>query len=183
MTLDESDEPLVRGTLAGDATAFESLVRRYRRAALARALSIVGNSFAAEDVAQDAFVQAYEQLATLREHARFGAWLLMIVHRRSLNALRAEKRRRAVPLTDAIPDRTARATDGSADPRASRASILVAMRALTEVQCTVVLLADLEGWPHERIATTVGCSIAMSRRHLSDARKRLRELLAQEVRR
>jgi RNA polymerase sigma-70 factor (ECF subfamily) len=122
-------------------------------------------------------------LATLRDHARFGAWLLMIVHRRSLNALRSEKRRRTVPLTDTIPDREAGATDGGPDPRASRATLVAAMRALTEVQCTVVLLADMEGWPHERIATTVGCSIAMSRRHLSDARKRLRELLAQEVRR
>jgi RNA polymerase sigma-70 factor, ECF subfamily len=183
VTIDDRDEDLVRRTLAGDAAAYGSLVRGYRRAALAHALAIVGDTFAAEDVAQDAFVQAYEQLATLRDHSRFAAWLLTIVHRRSLNALRSEKRRRAALLTDAMPDRAAIAEDDALATRASRAALLAAIASLSPVQRTVVLLSDLEGWPHERIATTVGCSVVMSRRHLSYARKRLRELLAQEGRR
>jgi len=180
VTIDDRDEDLVRRTLAGDAAAYGSLVRSYRRTALAHALAIVGDTFAAEDVAQDAFVQAYDQLATLRDHSRFAAWLLTIVRRRSLNALRSEKRRRAAPLTDAMPDRSAIAWDDAVATRTTRAALLAALSSLTPAQRTVVLLSDLEAWPHERIAKIVGCSVVMSRRHLSDARKRLRELLAQE---
>jgi len=182
VSIDDRDEELVRRTLAGDATAYAWLVRRHRRAALARALAIVGDSFEAEDVAQDAFAQGYEQLATLRDHARFGAWLLTIVHRRSLNALRSARRRRTVDLHDAIPDRAATADDVIAT-HPSRAALLTALASLSPVQRTVVLLADLEGWSHDRIAGAVGCSVVMSRRHLSDARRRLRELLTQEERR
>ena len=184
MSIDDRDEELVRRTLAGDATAYASLVRRHRRAALARALAIVGDTFEAEDVAQDSFVQGYEQLATLRDHARFATWLLTIVHRRSLNALRSASRRRAVDLDDAIPDGAANTASDVVDAtHRSRAALLAALASLSPVQRTVVLLADLEEWPHDRIAATVGCSVVMSRRHLSDARRRLRELLTQEERR
>ena len=82
---EQSDEGLVHRTLAGEQNAFADLVRRYRRAALARALAILGDPAEADDIAQEAFVHAYEQLATCRQPARFAAWLLTIVHRRSLN--------------------------------------------------------------------------------------------------
>lgn len=181
VTRDDSDDELVQRTLSGDAEAFAPLVRRHRRAALARALAIVLDPLDADDVAQGAFVQAYEQLATLRNPARFEVWLMTIVHRRALNFTRAEKRRRAEPLTDAIPDHTRASTDSALANRALRAELLAALAQLTIAQRTVVLLADLEGWPHERIAHSLGCSIAMSRRHLSDGRRRLRALLAHQV--
>src|ERR1700733_4323783 len=101
------DDALVQRTLGGDATAYEALVRRYRRAAGARALAIVVDTYEAEDVAQEAFVQGYEQLATLRDGSRFEGWLLTIVHRRALNALRARKRRRTAALSDSLPDPSA----------------------------------------------------------------------------
>jgi len=82
---EQSDEGLVHRTLAGEQNAFADLVRRCRRAALARALAILGDPAEADDIAQEAFVHAYEQLATCRQPARFAAWLLTIVHRRSLN--------------------------------------------------------------------------------------------------
>jgi RNA polymerase sigma-70 factor (ECF subfamily) len=180
---DERDEALVRRALAGDAPAYASLVRRYRRAALARALAIVLDAFDADDVAQEAFVQAYEQLATLRDPARFGAWLLTIVHRRSLNALRASTRRRTTALSDSLPDHSASAGIDASSDAPSRPALLAALASLSPTQRTVVLLADLEDLPHEKIARAVGCSVTMSRRHLSDGRRRLRELLTQEKRR
>jgi RNA polymerase sigma-70 factor (ECF subfamily) len=181
VTSDDRDDQLVQRTLAGDPEAFAPLVRRHRRAALARALAVVLDPLDADDVAQGAFVQAFEQLATLRDPARFEVWLMTIVHRRALNFIRAEKRRRAEPLTDAIPDRTRAGADTVLANSALRAGLLAALAQLSLVQRSVVLLADLEGWPHERIAESLGCSVVMSRRHLSDARRRLRALLAHEV--
>jgi RNA polymerase sigma-70 factor (ECF subfamily) len=175
---DHPDYELVQRTLAGDSAAFAPLVDRYRRAALARALAIVLDPLDADDVAQDAFLQAYEQLATLRDARRFEIWLMTIVHRRALNFVRADKRRRKEPLTNAIaaahPDEASSALVASG----SRERLIAALAQLSPVQRSVVLLADLEDWSHERIAASLGCSILMSRRHLSDARRRLRALLA-----
>lgn len=181
VTIDHSDDELVRRTLGGDSEAFAPLVRRHRRGALARALAIALDPLDADDIAQGAFVQAFEQLATLRDPARFEVWLMTIVHRRALNFVRAERRRRSDPLTDAIPDRASTAPDDALADGALRAELLAALSKLSLVQRSVVLLADLEDWSHERIARSLGCSIVMSRRHLSDARRRLRALLEQKV--
>src|SRR5919202_5829264 len=97
------DATLVRRVLAGESSAFAALVRRHRRAALAGALAVVGDPADADDVAQDAFVHAYDRLATCRDPSRFGAWLLAIVRRRALNQLRTVRRRRAVPLDESLP--------------------------------------------------------------------------------
>lgn len=177
---DRGDDELVSATLDGDSAAFEALVRRHRRAAIARALAVVGEPADAEDVAQDAFVQAYEQLATCRERARFAAWLLTIVHRRALNHLRSVRRRRASPLDADLPA-TGRTAADDVERGELRHRLLAALRELPLVQREIVLLADLEEWSHARIAAVIGISVTMSRRHLSDARRRLRQLLVKST--
>src|SRR5205085_8055809 len=72
---ESSDAQLVERTLAGDTSAYAELVRRYRRAALARALAALGEQPEAEDVAQESFVQAYDQLGTCRDPPRSGPCL------------------------------------------------------------------------------------------------------------
>jgi RNA polymerase sigma-70 factor (ECF subfamily) len=175
---ESSDAQLVDRTLDGETGAYAELVRRYRRAALARALAILGEPSEAEDVAQESFVQAYDQLGTCRDPARFGAWFLAIVHRASLNRHRSIRRRRSVPLEPDLED------SRQADPAVSvergdvRRRLLGALSQLSPVQREVVLLADLEDWSHAEIAEKTGLSVTMSRRHLSDARRKLRGLLS-----
>src|SRR5215207_4076270 len=175
---ESTDEELVHRTLAGEQNAFAGLVRRHRRAALARALAILGDPADADDIAQEAFVQAYEQLATCRHPDRFAAWLLTIVHRRSLNRLRTIKRRRLVPLDDTLPTQHGDSALRTLERADLRAQLLAALARLAPIQREIVLLADVEHWPHDRIAQATGISVLMSRRHLSDARRRLRALLA-----
>ena len=178
MTSDDPDEEHAQRTLAGDPDAFAPLVRKHRRTAVARALAIVLEPLEADDVAQVAFIQAYEQLATLRDPSRFESWLMTIVHRTALNALRTTRRRRAEPLNNSIRDDTHTQPEAASAQRIREHALLAALAQLTPVQRTVLLLADLEEWPHRRIADAVGCSTEMSRRHLSDARRRLRQLLS-----
>jgi len=172
------DEALVHRTLAGAEDAFAVLVRRHRRAALARALALLGDPAEADDIAQEAFVHAYEQLATCRQPARFAAWLLTIVHRQSLNRLRTIRRRRLVPLDDSMPSEHSDAPVRMLERADLRARLLAALARLAPVQREIVLLADVEHWSHDRIAKAIGVSVLMSRRHLSDARRRLRDLLS-----
>ena len=178
MAIESTDEELVHRTLAGEQNAFEGLVRRHRRAALARALAILNDPADAEDIAQEAFVHAYEQLATCRHPDRFAAWLLTIVHRRSLNRLRGDRRRRIAPLDETIPAGRSDAPIANLERAELRSRLLAALGRLAPIQREVVLLADVEHWPHDRIAAATGISVLMSRRHLSDARRKLRALLS-----
>ena len=177
MATEQSDEVLVQRTLAGEKHAFETLVRRHRRAALARALAILGDPADADDIAQEAFVHAYEQLATCRQPDRFAAWLLTIVHRRSLNRLRSVRRQRLVPLDDTLPAEHAESAVLNLERADLRIRLLAALAQLTPIQREIVLLADVEHWSHDQIASATGISVLMSRRHLSDARRKLRTLL------
>ena len=75
---EQNDETLVTLTLLGDTSAYESLVIRWQKAVLASAVCITRNKYLAEDAAQDAFVCAWMKLNTLREPAKFGAWVCRI---------------------------------------------------------------------------------------------------------
>jgi RNA polymerase sigma-70 factor (ECF subfamily) len=166
-------------TLAGDSTAYAELVRRYRRAAFACALAVVSDQQEADDVAQDSFIQGYDQLGSCRDPSRFGAWLLTIVRRRALNQLRSIKRRRTVSLEPTVAATSPGTGPSEAVETAElRSTLLAALAQLSPVQREVVLLADLEDWSHADIADKTGISVTMSRRHLSDARRKLRGLLA-----
>src|SRR5215211_1080262 len=81
----ESDASLVARARLGDASATETLLRRYFRAAYVVAFARVGNRFDAEDVCQDAFIRCVERLEDCRQPDKFGAWLIRIVRNTAHN--------------------------------------------------------------------------------------------------
>ncbi len=113
--------------------------------------------------------------SSTRPPARFGAWLLTSVKRRALNRVRSIRRQRAVALDDSVPASADSAAE--LERRELRDRLRRALARLSVVQREVVLLADVEQWSHADIATGLGISVLMSRRHLSDARRTLRALL------
>lgn len=129
-------------------------------------LSVLRNVADAEDVAQDAFVAAFESLETCRDPSRFAAWLFTIVRNKARNRL---SRRREGEAT---------AEEGSAaglDQLVARQQLLAGLARLTEVQREVVLLHDLESWTHAEIAAALDLSEVNSRQHLFVARRTMRE--------
>ena len=171
-----SDAELVTRTCAGDAGAFDALVRRHYRAAFAVAFAHMGNRADAEDVCHDAFVRAADRLEDCRSPERFAQWLCAIVRNHARNTLERNNVRRTAPLE---ADTAASTHDSARDAELSelRARLEEALAALPPVQREVVLLHDLDGWTHESIAESLGTSPGMSRQHLFHARKRLRALL------
>src|SRR4051794_34757360 len=83
-----SDDALVADAIAGDQSAFASLVTRYQRATIATCLTILRDRQLAEDAAQDAFVAAYRSLRTLRDRRAFGGWLITIARNRASRVAR-----------------------------------------------------------------------------------------------
>ncbi len=83
----QNDETLVMLTLAGDQSAYETLVVRHQRAVVSAAASVTQNQFMAEDAAQDAFVTAWMKLNTLQEPQKFVTWVCRIAKNCALNTV------------------------------------------------------------------------------------------------
>jgi len=173
----DSDASLVARARQGDASAAAALLRRYFRASYLLALGRLGNRSDAEDACQDAFVRCLERLHECREPARFGAWLLSIVRSTAHNRGDYLRVRATEPLDSHGALRSPEPADRLAEQNELKATLWRALEHLSPVQRDVVLLHDLEGWRHAEIAGRLALSEGMSRRHLSDARKRLRALL------
>src|SRR5919206_4019563 len=103
--LDEpiSDElALVRAAKAGDISAFEQLVHRYDRKIFRIAQHITQNAEDAEDVVQDAFLKAYQNLERFQENSKFYTWLVRIAVNEALMKLRRRRTGKLVSLDEEI---------------------------------------------------------------------------------
>src|SRR5690349_18329339 len=106
-----ADGKLVRACLDGNKAAFDQLIRRYQRQAVAVSYRLLGNTQDALEVTQDAFLKAFTSLATLQKPEAFGGWLMRIVSNLSLNYRRGRKTRSQLPLDDLLGKSTAEQAD------------------------------------------------------------------------
>jgi RNA polymerase sigma-70 factor (ECF subfamily) len=172
-----SDEELVARICSGDAAAFEVLMRRYFRMAFLVAFAQIGNREDAEDVCQDAFMRCWERMAECRDPARVSSWIVTIVRNTAHNRREFLRVRTAESLEAGDNVASHDRPDVAASRAELRARLTSALQSLSPTQREVVLLHDYEGWKHAEVAARLELSETMSRRHLSDARKRLRQLL------
>ena len=170
------DAELVERVLAGNAGAFDELVRRYLRRAFAVSIRILGNREDAEDMTQESFLAALEKLHTFDTSRPFGPWLFRIVANRSLNARKARAVRRAEPIPDDL-------AAGGASPlaeverRERGESLRAALESLPERQRQIVRLFELEGFSSIEIGDMLGMPDGTVRWHLHQARAALRAAL------
>jgi RNA polymerase sigma-70 factor, ECF subfamily len=175
--MNDSDARLVERIRTGDPAAFETLMRRHFRMAFIIAFAHLQNRTDAEDVCQDAFFRCWQRIEECREPARVAAWIAAVVRTVALNRRESLRLRatEAIEAAQRIP--SSQRTDGGAVRAELRDRLESALRQLLPTRREVLLLHDLEGWKHAEIAERLDISELMSRRHLSDARKRMRELL------
>ena len=178
--MEDTDARLVERARDGDGGAFEHLVRRHLRAAHVVALSLTGEAADAEDVCQDAFIAALERLDECREPDRFRSWLLAIVRNRAHNFRRYRSLRQGPPLHPGVPARQ-RGPAEAAQDRGLRDRLTGALAQIPDTHRQVVLLHDLEGWPHKDIGDALGITEGSSRVYLHKARKALREILGPDM--
>lgn len=185
------DAALVAEVLAGQNRAFDRLVTIYERPAVSTAYRLLGNSEDARDVVQNAFVKAFRSLAKLKEPTRFGPWLLRIVSNLSLNARRS-RRSNVVPLdeqrgTDGAttgegePVVTSFTPDRNAESRELQEAIDAALAQLPEKQRLALVLFTIEGWAQKDIAQMLECSLETVKWNVFQARKRLKDLLSDQM--
>jgi RNA polymerase sigma-70 factor (ECF subfamily) len=166
-----STKQLVDAARSGDRAAYGELVRRYERAVIATGWSMLGDFHAAQDLAQDTFVSAYQQLATLRDSALFGTWVLKIAQRK---ALRLRTQVAANHLSSDFMDGFPAAIEPETGEL--REELMRAVGQLPEHERLVVVLRHLDGHSVDMVAKITGRSVGTITKQLSRAVERLRHL-------
>ncbi len=176
---DEAAEMVLRAQ-AGDADAFGELVEELWAPLVGLARAVLAGDAEAEDVVQDALVVAWRRLPSLRDAARFPAWVRRIVVRRCLRHLRRRAAHPTAELSAVDPGRARRPAPATAP--ASDAAIDVArlLGALPPRQRAVLYLTAVEGRTDREIAALLGILPPTVRVHRLRAARRLRGLLESE---
>ena len=182
----ETDEPdreehrLVERARAGDASAFETLVRRYQELAFRTAYVVAGRGDEADDAAQEAFLKAHRALPRFRSGAPFRPWLLRIVANEARNRRRSAGRRERLaeramterPLPEAVPS-----PEAAVISEERRRTLLDAVNRLREEdQVTIASRYFLE-LSEAETAAALGCAVGTVKSRLSRALTKLRQEL------
>lgn len=169
--LDRTDEQLARAAKDGDADAYDALVRRYLRRAMALAWQYTRRVEDAEDVVQEAFHRAVRGLGAYDEQRPFSAWFYAIVRNVARGAISKDARRAALaPITLLEEEPPALVV---IDPVVI-GDIERALESLSPMQRTCVRLCDFEGYSSVEAGRMLGLSEGTIRTHLHRARGRLR---------
>lgn len=171
-----ADAELVKRCLREDRDAFDLLIRRYQDAVYGLALSYTRDFADAEDLAQEAFVSAYLELATLRDPSKFGSWLKSTVVHLCLNWRRSHPGK-MVPI-DAVPEKMLSDVprpDELQEARDLRARVLDAIGRLSERNREAVTLYYIDGLSKEEIGAFLDVSPAALNQRLHRAREQLKE--------
>ncbi len=157
----------------GDADAFGALYRAHVGRVYAICLRLCGERNRAEELTQDVFVRAWQQLKGFRGESAFGTWLHRVAVNEVLGQFRSRSRRSRHETPEDLDqfDPPARATGPPPmDLDAAIARLPAGAR-------QVFVLHDVEGFQHEEIATLAGIAVGTSKAQLHRARRLLRESL------
>jgi len=180
----DSDNSLVKRARDGDFAAFERLFERHRQLVYRFAYQMASTRDDAEDVVQEAFVRAYQNLGRYRDEAKFTTWLLRIVTNLCTDMARMSQRRQTLEqqqATGSLLWMTQGDVDDpienlSQDMRA--AALRRALNALPAHHRTVIVLRDLEEREYGEIAEILDCTIGGAKLRVLRARRALRDRIA-----
>jgi RNA polymerase sigma-70 factor (ECF subfamily) len=181
-------ELLVRRARRGDAAAFEELVRRHEAKVFSIALKMTSNPHDARDAAQETFLRAFRSLSSFDPTRDFGVWLARIAVNCSHDLVR-ERRRfdRSASLDELFAGNPGVLLHEPAVPPEERMdrermfkALLRILPSLPEKQRAALVLKDFEGYETSEVAEALACDETTVRRHLSEARAKVRAALERE---
>jgi RNA polymerase sigma-70 factor, ECF subfamily len=180
----DSDLALVQRARDGDYEAFEQLFDRHRQLVYRFAYQMVHKRDDAEDIVQEAFVRAYQNLHKYRDEAKFTTWLLRIVTNLCTDQARMSTRRQALEQQEAAGSLTWMTSIEGPDPIANLeqdrrvAALRKALNALPAHHRSVIILRDLEERDYSEIAEVLNCTVGGAKLRVLRARRALRDRIA-----
>jgi RNA polymerase sigma-70 factor (ECF subfamily) len=179
------EENRARLAREGDLSAFNELVVEYQGLVYNVCYRMLGQTQAAEDATQEAFVSAWRNIATMRGEA-FRPWLLRIATNLCRDELRRRTRRPSSSLDVALEAGVPEPPDADPLPedralnRELRAGLDAALALLPEDQRTAIVLCDVEGLDYSEIASVMKTSLGTVKSRIARGRLRLREALLRQ---
>lgn len=173
------DTELTAWAQAGDAQAFETLVRRYRNDVFALSYHFVRNRDTAWDISQEVFIKVYRALRWFRGDAGFKTWLMRITANQCKDWLR-KRTLETVPLDEALGAGSAPNTqrpDSALSARELGAAIEKALASLPPKHQEAFVLREYEGLSYEQMAGVMRCNTGTVMSRLHHARKKLQRAL------
>jgi RNA polymerase sigma-70 factor (ECF subfamily) len=176
-----SDEALVALVARGDESALAELYDRVGRVAFGIAFRILRDDRLAEDAVQEGFLAVWRSAATFRpERAKASTWIVTLVHRRAVDLVRREERRRAEPLEAADHPEVADPSGSAADAAwlgFERDRVQAALRTLPDGQREAIELAYYGGYSQSELAERLGVPLGTVKSRMFAGLARLREVL------
>ncbi|MHB9130625.1 MAG: RNA polymerase sigma factor [Armatimonadota bacterium] len=162
------DSTLIEATLTGDVEAFGKLVRKYQHLLVASARHLTRNADDAEDVAQDALVDAYKNLRRLHDRSKFRAWLFGILRHKCLTYLqrRGPENLPLDDMQDTLP----------APEEMSGVELAELLDGLPLAYREILAARYIQELSYEEIAAALGTNVNTVRVRCCRARERMREL-------
>ena len=168
---------LVAECKQGSKKACYELYRLYSKAMLNVAFRIVGSIDEAEDVLQEAFLDAFNRIKDFRQETTFGLWLKQIVVHRSINLLRKRKLELVQLGEDQLENIAESEPEDEEEMMGQVAQVKEAMKLLPDGYRVVLSLYLLEGYDHEEIGQILNISENTSRTQYLRAKRKLYELI------
>ena len=173
-----SDEALIALVARRDEAALAALYDRFGRLAYGLALRVLRDRSLAEDAVQEAFMAVWHTADRfVAGRAKASSWILTFVHRRAVDLVRREERRRAEPLDDAPEVDVAPGTDEEAWLRLRRERVQSALGKLPDQQREALELAYFGGFTQSELAERLGQPIGTIKSRMFSGLARLREIL------
>lgn len=185
----EQEAAVIQSVLDGDVNAFETLVKEYEKNVYNLALRMTGNSEDAADMAQEAFIKAYNSLTAFRGDSKFSVWLYRIVSNVCLDFLRSRSRKQTVSLSTEnddgeeveldIADET-HSPEQLLDRSLTRDAVRRGLAALPPDHREILLLREIQGLSYEEIADVLGLEAGTVKSRIFRARKKLCSFLIKD---
>ena len=168
------DIELAASAAAGDRRAYGELVRRHGSAVRGLLRRLGADSASADDLAQDAFMTGFEQVAEFRGDGTFGAWIKKIAARLYLRKVKREAR---LVLTEAPEEEAPVRSDGPA-ATADRLDLDEALKALSKAERLCVSLCYGADWSHAEAAEALNIPLGTVKSHVKRGLDKLRARMA-----
>lgn len=180
--VNQAHSALIEKCLVGDMHAHHELYQLYSKAMYNVSTRIMSNHEDAQDVLQDAFLDAFRNLNKFRGDSSFGAWLKRIVVNKSINALKKKNKNGEVSFDDYHLNMVE--SNGIHEEEqldCEPGMIQKAIKQLPEGCRLVFTLYYLEGYKHKQIAETLAVSVSTSKSQLNRAKKLLQKTLKTQL--
>jgi RNA polymerase sigma-70 factor, ECF subfamily len=174
-----SDEALVLLAARSEQTALAELYDRYGRLAYGLALRVLRDEALAEDAVQEAFLAVWRAAPRfVPERGRASTWILTLVHRRAVDLVRREERRRADSLAT-VPEPGGTGADEDVVLRLQRQRVQQALGLLPDPQREALELAYYGGFTQSELAERLGQPLGTIKSRMFAGLTRMRELLGE----